>query len=1145
MKASGLLYFVCVWLLLHSVLNAENSVSVVCPVSKPAVDGQPITIQIRITNDVTLSALSLGFSYNSNDVEITSVSFAGSVATGGMPLQRFVPELNQVLIGWVGVPFGSIAPQSNGLFATLTMQVPLGTPAQSVNIDSSFVGPNGEFRFDPQGGGVIYPLYYDCGTEDIMIGSQTNTAPVVSDIPNQTINSGQSFATISLDNYVTDAESPDNQIVWTATSSNPNGLSVNINSSGIATVSYPGGTFEGSATFSFRATDPGSLFDTDDATFTVARPPHIVLTPTSLAFEAVQGGALPPAQSFTISNSGGGTLSWSVVENSTEFDVSPLQGTSNLQQVTVWINSTALPPDTYMGIVVVNSSNGDNSGQTVSITYEVAPPSGIIHLVYGPDENLAGVPVNGACAKLYRDDQLIQEAGPTGASGDLTFASLLPGDEVYAYKIIGAGRTLKALHPSIPDNLMPDPNPYPNEICDEPLPWRALYFNYLDNQFVDGTDILRKWIFDGTTNSIQLNHRIAKLDLVLGFDHAIVASDYQGILNQVRGKLDNFNSFFLNATNGLVAVNSVLVHSDQDFLSSSDVLIKRVTTPNMGDSYQREDLKYPSFWERGHKTFFDRNQDFASLQFDRFLAHEIGHYFLNLGEEYSDNNSALYCNGGYANFHSSIMSNNLRSEVEEYCDANHDPGQLISNMQSQNFLHSGRSCWLYLEGDWNNFENAIPSGVTPCKEFLLHDQQFSEDGYIRWERPSTSVNYVRGPYFESAGHTSQGIVINNQLFASIGGKNIPIQLHTDAKGAIVGIVTSEFKRWSGTQDIQSFEQMGFIDPASMSKPFTIYSVEPDERIWVVAEGCKPVIISPDTVSSDLNFGIPTLKEDSTFISSLSASFEAATNEVTITVHTSVSLSGAPTLSFFQNNLHVSTFQMALLDDSTFSVTIVVSDSISMSGSFIISHNSMPEVFVSSWEMTAFASWPHFFSNYTIVADSSIVADSIELFVMTCPVPKGANDYASDRTFPSGPLFITSSPAIPAGDSLDIGIFAGRKYLYDTATVIVRCDYDGGNIEELQTSQSEQNYCAYARIGSEGLYMLSGKAAWECGDANGSGAISISDVVYLINYIFSGGPAPNPVFSADANCSGGVNISDAVYLINYIFTGGAAPCASCQ
>jgi hypothetical protein len=63
-----------------------------------------------------------------------------------------------------------------------------------------------------------------------------------------------------------------------------------------------------------------------------------------------------------------------------------------------------------------------------------------------------------------------------------------------------------------------------------------------------------------------------------------------------------------------------------------------------------------------------------------------------------------------------------------------------------------------------------------------------------------------------------------------------------------------------------------------------------------------------------------------------------------------------------------------------------------------------------------------------------------------------------------------------------------------------------------------------------------------GDANGDGSIDISDVVFLIGYIFSGGSAPVPLAAADANCDLYVDISDAVYLISYIFSGGAPPCA---
>jgi immune inhibitor A len=62
-----------------------------------------------------------------------------------------------------------------------------------------------------------------------------------------------------------------------------------------------------------------------------------------------------------------------------------------------------------------------------------------------------------------------------------------------------------------------------------------------------------------------------------------------------------------------------------------------------------------------------------------------------------------------------------------------------------------------------------------------------------------------------------------------------------------------------------------------------------------------------------------------------------------------------------------------------------------------------------------------------------------------------------------------------------------------------------------------------------------------GDANGDGVINASDVVYLINYLFISGPAPNPIQAGDVNCDGTINASDVVYLINYLFISGPPPC----
>lgn len=67
---------------------------------------------------------------------------------------------------------------------------------------------------------------------------------------------------------------------------------------------------------------------------------------------------------------------------------------------------------------------------------------------------------------------------------------------------------------------------------------------------------------------------------------------------------------------------------------------------------------------------------------------------------------------------------------------------------------------------------------------------------------------------------------------------------------------------------------------------------------------------------------------------------------------------------------------------------------------------------------------------------------------------------------------------------------------------------------------------------------------QCGDADASGSVDISDVVYIIAYIFGGGLAPGPCGTptglGDADGSGSVDISDAVYLITYIFSSGSAP-----
>ena len=67
----------------------------------------------------------------------------------------------------------------------------------------------------------------------------------------------------------------------------------------------------------------------------------------------------------------------------------------------------------------------------------------------------------------------------------------------------------------------------------------------------------------------------------------------------------------------------------------------------------------------------------------------------------------------------------------------------------------------------------------------------------------------------------------------------------------------------------------------------------------------------------------------------------------------------------------------------------------------------------------------------------------------------------------------------------------------------------------------------------------------CGDADGSGNVDVDDVVFLVAYVFTSGPAPDPLEAGEVDCSGTVDIDDIVYLVQYIFAGGPVPCAGCD
>jgi hypothetical protein len=67
---------------------------------------------------------------------------------------------------------------------------------------------------------------------------------------------------------------------------------------------------------------------------------------------------------------------------------------------------------------------------------------------------------------------------------------------------------------------------------------------------------------------------------------------------------------------------------------------------------------------------------------------------------------------------------------------------------------------------------------------------------------------------------------------------------------------------------------------------------------------------------------------------------------------------------------------------------------------------------------------------------------------------------------------------------------------------------------------------------------------DAGDANDDGQTNVGDAVYIINFVFKGGPAPPCPNEADTNADCQINVGDGVYLLNFIFKWGTPAVCGC-
>ena len=114
---------------------------------------------------------------------------------------------------------------------------------------------------------------------------------------------------------------------------------------------------------------PASVYGTGGTATT----PILTVSTATLAFSGVQGGANPTPVNINITNTGSGTLSYSITSDAAWLTATPSSGSAP-QSVQVGVNTSALVANTYTGHLTITAPGAQNSPSTVTVTLTLTSP---------------------------------------------------------------------------------------------------------------------------------------------------------------------------------------------------------------------------------------------------------------------------------------------------------------------------------------------------------------------------------------------------------------------------------------------------------------------------------------------------------------------------------------------------------------------------------------------------------------------------------------------------------------------------------------------------------------------------------------------------------------------------------------------------
>lgn len=224
-------------------------------------------------------------------------------------------------------------------------------------------------------------------------------------------------------------------------------LTVNVSTTGISQGIY-------TDTILITLVDPAGVVRTTSTSVTLnlsggTSSPSIALSPASLSFTGFAGGAVPAAKTISLTNPGGGSLSWNITSSAPWLVVTPATGSTSTETDTISVtaNTAGLSAGAYSGLLTIGG-NGTNVPQQVTVSLTLSGQSGgSPALSVSPTSLTANVPVGSSATYMI-------DVTNAGGGGALNWTVTDPVD--WLLKSVGSGTTPGALQVTLDPYQLPE-----------------------------------------------------------------------------------------------------------------------------------------------------------------------------------------------------------------------------------------------------------------------------------------------------------------------------------------------------------------------------------------------------------------------------------------------------------------------------------------------------------------------------------------------------------------------------------------------------------------------------------------------------------------------------------------------------------------